>query len=210
MLNPESIAVIGASSNERKNGGRLFRYITENRFPGKIYPVNPTADEIKGYKAYPSLRDIPDKIDLACIIVESKFVAKVLEDCIAVQVKAAIVYSSGFAKAGEEEKSLQQEIISLCKEGNIRLLGPNSLGILSPDRHVYTAFEHVARKALLRWKPVLVYKTGRSSTGRKAVSSHTGSIAGDDNAYSAAFKKFGVIRLNHIEELIDAAQAFTV
>jgi acyl-CoA synthetase (NDP forming) len=291
MINPRSIAVIGASTNEKKNGGRLFRYIVENGYSGELYPINPTAKEIKGYQAYPNLRAVPGDIDLACIIVDAKQVPQVLEDCIAKKVKAAIVYSSGFAETGEEGKKLQEQVLALAKQGNIRLLGPNSIGIASPSKHVYTAFgaalefkvkhpgnigfisqsgamgsallsraweqgagfsrwisvaneadlttsdfidvladdeltkvitvfmegikdvqafRKATQKALKCKKPVLVYKTGRSSVGKRAVQSHTGSIAGDDAVYSAAFEKFGVLRMKHLEELIDVSRAFGI
>lgn len=291
MINPRSIAVVGASTNEKKNGGRLFRYIVENNYAGELYPINPGAKEIKGYKAYPNLKDVPGNIDLVCIIVDAKQVPQVLEDCIVKGVKAAIIYSSGFAEIGEEGKRLQEQALALAKQGNIRLLGPNSIGIASPSKQVYTAFgsaleskvkhhgnigfisqsgamgsallsraweqgagfsrwvsvaneadlttsdfievladdeltkvitvfmegvkeaqafEHAAQKALDRKKPVLVYKTGRSSVGKRAVQSHTGSIAGDDNVYSTAFEKFGVLRLKNMEQLIDVPRAFGI
>ncbi|WP_027415437.1 acetate--CoA ligase family protein [Aneurinibacillus terranovensis] len=291
MINPHSIAVIGASTNEKKNGGRLFRYIVENGYSGNLYPINPTANEIKGYPAYPSVRAVPGDIDLACIIVDARQVPQVLEECIAKKVKAAIIYSSGFAETGEEGIKLQEQVLALAKQGNIRLLGPNSIGIASPSKHVYTAFgaaleskvkhpgnigfisqsgamgsallsraweqgagfsrwisvaneadlttsdfievladdeltqvitvfmegikdvkafRQAAQRALQRRKPVLVYKTGRSSVGKRAVQSHTGSIAGDDQVYSTAFEKFGVLRIKHVEELIDVARAFGI
>ena len=109
MIDPRSVAVVGASTNEKKNGGRLLRYLVENNYPGKVFPINPGASEIKGYKAYPNLRDVPEEIDLACIIVEAKHVPQVMEDCIAKGVKAAIIYSSGFAEVGDEGKKLQEE-----------------------------------------------------------------------------------------------------
>lgn len=291
MINPRSIAVIGASTNEKKNGGRLFRYIVENGYSGKLYPINPRAKEIKGYQAYPNLRDVHGEIDLACIIVDAKQVPQVLEDCIAKKVKAAIIYSSGFAETGEEGKKLQEQVLELAIQGNIRLLGPNSIGIASPSKQIYTAFgaaleskvKHpgnigfisqsgamgsallsraweqgagfsrwisvgneadlttsdfievlaedeltkvitvfmegikdvrafgqATQKALNRKKPVLVYKTGKSSIGKRAVQSHTGSIAGDDAVYSAAFEKFGVLRIKHLEGLIDVSRAFGI
>jgi acyl-CoA synthetase (NDP forming) len=291
MINPSSIAVIGASQNEKKNGGRLFRYLVENGYSGKLYPVNPGAEEIKGYKSYPTLTDVPEEVDLACIIVAAKQVPAVMKECIAKGVKAAIIYSSGFAEIGEEGKKLQQEVITLALQGNIRVLGPNSIGIASPSKNIYsafgaaleskvklpgnigfvsqsgamgsallsraweqgagfsrwisvaneadlttsdfievladdeltkvitvfmegikdaTAFEKATKKALLRKKPVLVFKTGRSSVGKRAVQSHTGSIAGNDSVYSAAFKKMCVLRIQHLDELMDVSRAFTI
>jgi acyl-CoA synthetase (NDP forming) len=291
MINPRSIAVVGASTNEKKNGGRLFRYIVENGYSGKLYPINPKADAIKGYKAYPSLTAVPDEIDLACIIVDAAKVPAVLEECIEKQVKAAVIYSSGFAETGEEGKRLQEQIVKLAEKGNIRLLGPNSIGIASPSKNIYTAFgaaleaknkiagnigfisqsgamgsallsraweqgagfsrwisvaneadltisdfiqilaedeltkvisvfmegiknvdafKQATRKALDNRKPLLIFKTGKSSVGKRAVQSHTGSIAGDDAVYSAAFEKLGVLRIDHIEDLIDVSRAFGI
>ncbi|WML30145.1 acetate--CoA ligase family protein [Neobacillus sp. OS1-32] len=291
MINPQSIAVIGASTNEKKNGGRLFKYVVENGYKGKLFPINPGAKEVKGYKAYPSLLEVPDEVELACIIVAAKHVPDVMEECVAKGVKAAIIYSSGFAETGEEGKKLQEQILAIAKKGNILVLGPNSIGIASPNNNIYTAFGAALEtkvkvpgnigfvsqsgamgSALLsraweqgagfsRWisvaneadlttsdfmevliedeltkvitvfmegiknpkafslasaralkakKPVLVYKTGRSSIGKRAVQSHTGSIAGDDAVYSFVFKKFGVLRINRIDEIIDVSRAFTV
>jgi acyl-CoA synthetase (NDP forming) len=291
MMNPQSIAVVGASTNEKKNGGRLFRYIVENGYAGELYPIHPQAELIKGYKAYPRLTDVPGEIDLVCIIVDAQKVPQVLEDCIAKQVKAAIIYSSGFAEVGEAGKQLQERICALAQQGDIRLLGPNSIGLASPSLNIYTAFgaaleaekkvpgeigfvsqsgamgsallsraweqgagfsrwvsvaneadlttsdfinvlaedkltkvisvfmesiknpdafQVAAKKALQQQKPVLVFKTGKSAVGKRAVQSHTGSIAGDDAVYSAAFEKMGVLRIKHIEELIDVARAFSM
>ncbi|WP_019153112.1 acetate--CoA ligase family protein [Robertmurraya massiliosenegalensis] len=291
MINPTSIAVIGASTNEKKNGGRLLRYIIENGYKGKLYPINPRADQIMGYQAFPSLLDIPGEVELACIIVGANHVPSVMEECVAKGVKAAIIYSSGFAEIGEDGKVLQEKILSIAKKGNIRVLGPNSIGIASPSLNIYTAFgaalesnvkipgnigfvsqsgamgsallsraweqgagfsrwisvaneadlstadfvevlaadeltkvitvfmeglknpkafKKAMAKALIAEKPVLVYKTGRSSIGKRAVQSHTGSIAGDDAVYSAAFKKFGALRIQRSDEIIDVSRAFTV
>lgn len=140
MLSPRSIAVIGASADPKKNGGRLFRYITENKFQGQLYPVNPKADEILDYQAYPNLKDVPGEIDLACIIVAARHVLSVIQDCIEKNVKTAIVYSSGFAETGEKGLKLQEEIHQLAKNNGLRILGPNSLGVASPCQNIYTAF----------------------------------------------------------------------
>ncbi|WP_040978921.1 acetate--CoA ligase family protein [Oceanobacillus jeddahense] len=291
MINPQSVAVIGASTNENKNGGRLFRYLVENKYPGKLYPINPGAKDIKGYKAYPNLIDVPGDVDLACIIVSSDRVSGVMRDCITKGVKAAIIYSSGFAEIGGEGEKLQEEVLALAKEGNIRVLGPNSIGIASPEKQIYTAFgaaleskvkvpgnigfisqsgamgsallskaweqrvgfsrwisvaneadlsatdfievlaedeltnvisvfmeglkdaaafERASKKALENEKPLLIYKTGRSDVGKRAVQSHTGTIAGDDTVYSAAFDKWGALQVNHLEDLIDVSVALDV
>ena len=291
MINPSSIAVVGASANEKKNGGRLFRYLIENHYPGKLYPINPGTSEIKGCKAYANIREVPDEIDLACIIVEAKSVSQVMEDCVAKGVKAVIIYSSGFAEIGEEGEKYQEELLKLAEKGNIHVLGPNSIGIASPTKNIYTAFgaaleskvkplgnigfisqsgamgsallsraweqgagfsrwisvgneadlttsdfieilaedeltkvitvfmegikdvktfEEAMAKALKAKKPVLVYKTGRSTVGKRAVQSHTGSIAGDDAVYSAAFQKFGALRISNLDEIINVSRAFVV
>lgn len=291
MINPQSIAVVGASTNEKKNGGRLFRYIVENGYNGKLYPINPGADNIKGFKAYPSLTEVPEEVELACIIVGANHVPKVMEECVQKGVKAAIIYSSGFSEIGEVGRKLQNQIIEIAKRGNICILGPNSIGIASPGKNIYTAFgaaleskvkvpgnigfisqsgamgsallsrawdqgagfsrwvsvaneadlstsdfiellatdeetkvisvfmegikdvrsfQKAAKKAIENQKPLLVYKTGRSSIGQKAVQSHTGSIAGDDAVYSVALKKYGALRIDQLDEMIDVSRAFNV
>lgn len=140
FLKPKSIAIVGASTNPRKNGGRLVKYLKENHYEGKVFPINPGATEIIGYRCYPSLLDIEEPIDVVCIIVAAHQVPEVIRQCQQKGVHNVIIYSSGFAEIGEEGKRLQQEIIDLAIEGDIRIIGPNVIGVASPNDQVYMAF----------------------------------------------------------------------
>lgn len=288
MLNPRSIAVIGASSDEKKNSGRLFKYIVKHGYRGRLYPVNPNAAEIKGYPCYPTVSAIPDQVDLACLIVPAKLIPEAIQDCVNKGVKAAIVYASGFSETGLKGKKLEEQIVAIARKGGLRIAGPNTVGMVSPIINTYTAFgmaleaerpltgeiafitqsgamggallsraweqgvgfsrwissgnegdlttpdyieflvgdpytkvitiymeglkdgerfKEVAMLAAKAGKPIVVYKTGRSQIGARAVQSHTGALAGDDAVYEAAFKKMGVIRVSAIGDLFDTAIA---
>jgi len=129
LFSPSSIAVIGASKTPDKIG----YYILENlkmSFKGELYPINPTIDQILGLKAYPSILDIENPVDLAIIVVNAGIVPAVLAECITKKVKAVVVISAGFSEIGQKEK--EEEIKKMIK-GKIRLLGPNCLGIFSKE-----------------------------------------------------------------------------
>jgi acyl-CoA synthetase (NDP forming) len=134
MFYPESIALVGASPNPQGWGGTSFLLRLKNiGFPGKIYPINPKATEVLGLKAYPNLQSIPEPVDLVIIAISAPGVPKVLEDCIATGIKNVHIFSSGFGETGEEEgKKLEQRIIEIIKRGNLRVVGPNCMGLYVP------------------------------------------------------------------------------
>jgi len=101
VLEPKSVAVIGASTNPTKTGHVLLKNIVVNGFPGKVYPINPNADEIIGLKAYPKILDVPDDIDLVFFLLPGKFVPTLFEDCHKKGVKAAVIIAAGFAEVGD-------------------------------------------------------------------------------------------------------------
>uniref|UniRef100_UPI00064EE2E5 CoA-binding protein n=1 Tax=Palaeococcus ferrophilus TaxID=83868 RepID=UPI00064EE2E5 len=130
MFSPESVAVIGASNVPGKVGNAIMRSITL-RFDGKVYPVNVKGGEIevngKKFPVYKSLKEIPDKIDVAVIVVPARFVPDVIDECGEKGVKAAVVISAGFKEAGRVE--LEEELVKRAKKWGIRLVGPNCLGV---------------------------------------------------------------------------------
>lgn len=129
---PKSLAVIGASADERKFGGGFLRALVEFGFKGQIYPVNPQGTEVLGLKMYPNVRDIPDSVDLAHIMVPARVVPSVLEDCVAKGVKGAQIFTAGFSETGEEEgRRLEAELVAISRKG-IRLIGPNCFGVYCP------------------------------------------------------------------------------
>lgn len=282
FFNPRTIAIIGASSDFRKPGGRSLNALQKEGYGGRIYPVNPHADTLQGIPCYAKLSDVPDEIDMAIVSTPASTVYEKLEQCIAKQVKAVVVFSSGFAEAGPEGVALQQKITELAHNNNLRLLGPNCVGIVNLKKSMMACFANItelrpvypmtfgfvtqsgafgtmifsqavqagvgfnafvsvgneadtefsdylsymltdpetkivggylegakngpklrraAEMALELKKPVMIMKVGRTGAGARAASSHTGSLAGNDQVYDAFFKQMGIIRLETLNEL---------
>jgi len=133
LFAPKSVAVIGASTKPDSLGRAVFKNILFHGYTGVVYPVNPKAKSILGVKAYPSVLDIPDEIDLAVIIVPAIAVANVLEECGRKGVRTAIVISAGFKEIGEEGAQRERELQQIAQRYGIALLGPNCLGIINTD-----------------------------------------------------------------------------
>ncbi|MCM8757403.1 MAG: acetate--CoA ligase family protein, partial [Candidatus Omnitrophica bacterium] len=284
FFQPESVAVVGASREESKLGHRLLKNVIEAGFPGRIYPVNPKADEVLGLKCYPDITYLPETPDLAVIVIPSGLVVEVVRRYGQRGGRAVIVISAGFKEAGEEGKRREEELVATCRQYGVRLIGPNCLGLMDTSSKLNASFAfdmplpgniafisqsgalgtgvldwslkeevgfskfvsvgnmadvsegdllefladdptprvilvylegvrdgcrflRVARQ-VTRKKPVIVVKSGRTSAGLKAVSSHTGSLAGSDAAFQAAFKQAGVLRAGSVQELFDYSLAF--
>jgi len=284
FFHPQSVAVIGASRDPEKLGYAVLANLKEGGYPGRLYPVNPKADEILGLKAYPSVLDIPDPVDLAVVVIPYRFVPAVLEQCGQKGVRAVVVISAGFREAGREGLERERELVEIARKYHLRLIGPNCLGVIdtgTPLNATFAAgmppagpiafmsqsgalgtavldmalagrigfskfvslgnkadvseidlleawgddpasrviliyveglpdgqrFIQVARK-VTRHKPVVAIKSGVTKSGSRAVSSHTGSLAGSEAAYKAAFRQAGVIRATSMEALFDYARAF--
>src|SRR4030043_671434 len=285
FFNPDSVAVIGASTNPEKLGFMVVKNLLDGGYAaiGKVYPVNPSAGEILGFRTYPSVLDIPDPIDLAVIVIPYAYVPEALRTCGQKGIPSAIVISAGFREAGQEGLERELELIQICREYNLRLIGPNCLGVIDSftplnasfaagtppsgpmafmsqsgalgtavldialagrlglskfvslgnkadiseidllqdwvkDDHskvilIYSEgmpngqeFIRVARE-VTREKPVVAIKSGVTQSGSRAVSSHTGSLAGSEQAYQAAFQQAGIIRAESKEALFDMALA---
>lgn len=134
MFNPRSVAVVGASPNPKGWGGTSFVSRLRNiEFSGEIYPVNPKATEVLGFKAYPNVQSIPERVDLVIVAISAPGVPQVLEDCIIAGVKNVHIFSSGFSETGEEEGiKLERQIIEIIQRGNLRVVGPNCMGLYVP------------------------------------------------------------------------------
>ncbi|MBS7648449.1 MAG: acetate--CoA ligase [Candidatus Bathyarchaeia archaeon] len=283
FFSPKAIAVIGASRESWKVGHKVFRNLVDSGFTGELYPVNPNADEILGFKCHKSVRDISGDVDLAIIVVPAKIVPSVVEECGIKGVKGIVVISAGFGETGREGVQLEQEVVNICRKYGMRMQGPNCLGLISVQSHVNASFApamplpgniafisqsgaigstilnwavrneigftkfislgneadlnaadflealgededtkviglyiegvkegerfiEVARK-VTRKKPIIAIKAGTTDAGVRAVSSHTGSLAGSDTAFSAAFKKAGIIRVDTLEDLFNLVLA---
>jgi len=136
LFAPKSVAVIGASTRPDSLGRAVFRNILFHGYTGVVYPVNPKAKSILGVKAYPSILEVPDEVDLAVIIIPARFVPQVLEECGEKGVKAAVVISAGFKEIGGEGEMLEEKLKEIAKRHDIALLGPNCLGIINTDPNV--------------------------------------------------------------------------
>ena len=284
LFNPKSVAIVGASTHEGKIGHILVKNLLTYDYPGKIFPINPKASEILGLKAYSSLKNIPERVDLAIIAVKPVDVLESIKICGEKNIEAAIVISAGFKETGAKGAKLEQELKKLAKENEVRILGPNCLGLIDTHSKLNASFATGMPEqgeigffsqsgamcvAILDWalgerigfskfvslgnktdiseidmlialgedkntkvilgylegvengpafiqvaqevskkKPIVIIKAGVTSAGAKAVSSHTGALAGSESAYQAAFKQSGVIRAKTINELFNYALAF--
>ena len=285
FFNPNSVAVIGASTNSDKLGYAVVKNLLDGGYSkhGKVYPINPSASEILGFKVYPTVLDVPDPIDLAVIVIPYTHVPEALRTCGQKSIPSAIVISAGFREAGKEGLERELELVDICHEYNLRLIGPNCLGVIDSftplnasfaagtppsgpmafmsqsgalgtavldialagqlglskfvslgnkadvseidllqdwvkDEHskvilIYSEgmpsgqeFIRVARQ-VTRQKPVVAIKSGVTQSGSRAVSSHTGSLAGSEQAYQAAFHQAGILRADSMESLFDEALA---
>lgn len=281
LMAPQSVAVVGASRDPESIGGRLFSNLLAGNFSGPVYPVNPKSPVVRSVAAYPTILDTPGTVDLAFIVVPSRFVLRAVEQCIAKGVKALVVISAGFSEVGGAGSELEAELLSLVRAAGIRMVGPNCMGLLNTDPAVsldgqfgpimpsrgnvafssqsgalalaildsaarhgigISTFVSVGNLAdvsgddlLLYWeddpatdvillymesfgdprrfarfarriarkKPIVAVKSGRTTSGARAASSHTGSLASLDVAVDALFHQTGVIRVDTLEELFD-------
>ena len=282
VFNPQTVAVIGASDVEGSVGYAIVKNFTQSGFAGKVYFVNIKKPEILGVKTYQTVDQIPDQIDLAMIATPAKTTPAVMEECGKAKVKGVIIVSAGFKETGPAGKALEDEVGKLAKKYDIRVIGPNCIGILRPRTNLNATFLDKMPKpgniaflsqsgalgsAILDWaihenigfsnfvsvgsmidvdfgdlidyfgsdpktksilmyvegitearkfmsaarhfartKPIIVVKSGKFSESAKAAASHTGSLSGSDEIYDAAFKRAGVVRVNEIADLFNAAE----
>ncbi|MEA5575669.1 acetate--CoA ligase alpha subunit [Anabaena sp. UHCC 0451] len=129
---PKTVAVIGASEKAGSVGRTLLWNLITNPFSGTVFPINPQRHSVLGIKAYPSIFDVPEKIDLAVIATPAHTVPKIISDCVDAGIKGAIIISAGFKEAGAKGIALEQEILQIAHRGKIRIIGPNCLGVMSP------------------------------------------------------------------------------
>jgi acyl-CoA synthetase (NDP forming) len=290
LFRPRSIAIIGASTDAMKIGGRPIAYLKQAGFAGRILPVNPNAAEVQGLPAWPSLDAVPGEVDLAIIAVPAGAVSQAIEACVRKQLRAVVLFSAGYAELGAEGRAAQEAVVARCRDAGIRLLGPNALGLINPGDGVYLTFSaslhsnwprpgriaiatqsgavgtwcftllmdrgagishlvttgnegDVDVAACIDWladdpatgviltylegtrdgprllaafekcraagKPVIAMKVGASEVGAAATASHTGTLAGADAGYAAAFEAAGVWRAGSLAEAADIAAACT-
>ncbi|MGB9777782.1 MAG: acetate--CoA ligase alpha subunit [Candidatus Bathyarchaeales archaeon] len=140
IFNPKSVAIIGASDEEGSVGYALMKNFIDLGFDGKVYPVNIRKNEILGLKAYQSVEQIPDAVDLAVIATPAKTVPDIVEQCGKVGIKGIIIISAGFKEVGAEGKALEDKILEIKNKYGLRIIGPNCLGVIRPSIKLNATF----------------------------------------------------------------------
>ena len=140
IFNPQRIAVIGASDRENSVGFRLLRNLIGVGYKGVVYPVNPFRPTVQGITAYPNIKRIPRQVDLALIATPAHTVPQIVEECGTAGVSGVIIISAGFKEAGKEGKSLEKQILKHKNRYNMRIVGPNSLGVMRPRIKLNASF----------------------------------------------------------------------
>jgi len=284
FFNARGVAVLGASSKPNKLSYGILENLLQYGYQGQVYPINPNAKSILGKKAYPSVSDVPDPVELAVIVLPVGLVLESLEQCGARGIKAVTIVTGGFREVGEGGKKLEGQCMEIARRYGMRIIGPNCVGTMAihtglnstfimgmpdlgpiafisqsgaicggvvdlvleshfgfsyftslgnemdvteTDMLEYVAmdprvkvvamyveevkdgprFMEVARK-VSKDKPIVLLKAGKNNAGAKAISSHTGSLAGSYTAYQAAFKQSGMIEVDTLADLFNLAWAF--
>ncbi|MDI3256812.1 MAG: GNAT family N-acetyltransferase [Kyrpidia sp.] len=136
FFHPNTVAVVGASRDPSGLGQVLFRHILDGGFQGVVYPVNPAARSVAGVRAFPSLRDLPEPVDLAVVAVPAGEISSVIDDCVDTGVRSVIIITSGISDEAEQGIPTRAELASRLRRAGARLLGPNSLGLVNTDPQV--------------------------------------------------------------------------
>lgn len=133
LVAPRSIAVIGASTNPSKSGGILFSNLATGGFQGKLFPINPNAPEIMGIKAYSTIGDVPEKVDLAYIVLPSQHMEAAIQECVEARVRAACIITAGFSESGPAGQAVEAKIRDVAKAAGMLLAGPNTIGMVNAE-----------------------------------------------------------------------------
>jgi len=285
LFSPKSVAVFGASDRIDSVGQIVFQNMLEGGYKDRLYPINPNHNEIQGCKAYATIGEILEPVELAVIATPADSVPGIIEQCGKRNVKAAIIMAAGFGETGAAGKALEQKVLKIAKRYGIRLIGPNCLGVMRPDIGLNATFNHgnaipgnlafvsqsgalctaildwakssdvgfssvismgssldidfgeildylisdtktqsillyiegirdarnfmSAIRAAARIKPVILVKVGRYPASSQAAMSHTASLVGSDDAFDAAVRRAGVVRVKTITQLFSAAKALS-
>lgn len=165
LFAPRTIALIGASSDQRKHTSRPQRTLKRHGYTGTVIPINPNRDEVGGDRAYPTLEEVPGTIDHAFIMVPRDAVAEAVAQCSAKKVTVATIFSDGFAEMGPEGHRRQEELITIAKRGGVRLLGPNCSGIYSSQSSCVLSINAAFEKLDIVPGPLAIISQSGSMTG---------------------------------------------
>ncbi|MBW2514761.1 MAG: acetate--CoA ligase family protein [Deltaproteobacteria bacterium] len=285
VLNAEAVAIVGASNNETKRGYQAIRILIDEKFGGKIYPVNPKIKSILGLKCYPTVSAIEDAVDIALITTPAHTIPAILEDCGQKGIHVAVVIAGGFGELGEEGRELETRMVETAQKHGIRLIGPNTSGMMNlkdrlnlvglknapkgnialltqsgnmaltliteaklKSRMGFSYYVGVGNEADIKFheyleffrrdpdtrtilmyvegmrqgreflqqaskttidKPVVLLKSGRSTTGKRSAGSHTGALAGMSEVARGAFQRAGIVLIENSTELFPAAETLS-
>lgn len=283
FFNAKGLAVLGASTNPKKLSYGIVENLIINGYQGKVYPVNPNAEEILGQKAYPSVSAVPDPVELAVVVLPVTIIMETMREIGERGIKTVVIITGGFKELGPEGAQIERSVKALADEYGMRVVGPNCVGTMdirtglnstfikgmpAPGPIAFISqsgaicggvidliinskvgFSHIASlgnmmdvnetdmieyfaedpnvqviamytegishgprfmkvaREVTRKKPIVFLKAGRNDAGAKAVSSHTGSLAGSYAAYQSALRQSGVIEVSTINELFNLAWA---
>ena len=173
LLNPESVAVVGASNTKEKVGNIIFEGLKRSR--ARLYPVNPHEDVISGHKSYPQISDLPGTVDVAVITVRAEKAVDIAEQCARNRIDNIIIVAGGFAEAGEHGKTLEERLRAVPKRSESRILGPNSLGVFVPENNFDTIFVEHGDRALAEGGGIaFVSQSGSVGVEALGLASNTG------------------------------------
>lgn len=282
ILKPSSLAVVGASERPNTVGRALVHNLKQGGYQGRVYPVNPKQPEVLGLPAFPSLEAIGQPVDCAVICTAIAGVPEIVRQCGNLGIGGAVIISAGGKEVGPQGAAIEAEIREAARQGKVRLVGPNCLGVVNSQISMNASFAHImplpghlafisqsgavctsvldyaaqekigfshfisigsmldvdfgdlinylgddpevssillymemvnnhrkfmsAARAVSRVKPIMVLKSGRSQAGAQAAQSHTGSLAGEDAVYDAAFKRAGIVRVDTLGDLFGCAE----
>ncbi|MBM4333537.1 MAG: hypothetical protein FJ117_20355 [Deltaproteobacteria bacterium] len=191
FFEPKSIAVIGASKTPRKAGNEILVNMLANGYAGKIFPINPSEEEIMGLKCYRSVKEIPGDVDLAVFIVPAEKTIEPLRECAEKKIPAAVIVSGGYAEVDQEGARLQEEILSLAKASGMRIIGPNTSGLTSTPASFTTTF----------------FPLGKIRRGPISYIAQTGNFATHTMKWILTGENFGVARVAGLGNKIDVEDA---
>jgi acyl-CoA synthetase (NDP forming) len=191
LFEPQSVAVIGASGTPHKAGNDVIQNILANEFEGNLYLVNPKGGEILGHKVYPSIQDLPQKIDLAIIILPATATPQAIRDCAAKGAQAIVLAASGFAEVDEQGEKLQQETIQAIRDTGVRAIGPNTSGHTSTPHNFTSSF----------------FPLGKVPRGNVSYLAQTGNFATHTMRYIMTGEHYGVARVLGMGNKLDVEES---
>ncbi len=165
LFDPQSVAIIGASDNMLKFGGRPIRFMREGNYTGKVYPINPKGGMIQGLQAYKNIRDVPDVVDMCVVTVPAPLVVEAVKDCVEAKVRSVVIFSSGFSEVGEQGEEWQAELAQIARDSDTRIVGPNCMGVLNAASHAVGTFASS-------------FERGWPKTGPISIISQSGAVGG--------------------------------